>query len=73
MTWKQIAAGQPAPDFAALSVGDTLLIKGTTIDPDGTGINAIRLEAIPEPATCALLLGFGALGLVFWRRRQLDK
>ena len=31
---------------------------------------SIETSVVPEPATCGLILGFGILGLVLWRRRR---
>ncbi|MDB6115406.1 MAG: hypothetical protein JWQ62_2351 [Lacunisphaera sp.] len=36
---------------------------------DGAVLNALVLTAVPEPATYAAILGAGALGLAFFRRR----
>lgn len=37
---------------------------------DGTTYVLLTITAVPEPATCAALLGLGALGLVACRRRR---
>lgn len=35
-----------------------------------TGVSISNTTAIPEPSTCAALLGLGALALVAWRRKK---
>lgn len=40
-------------------------VSAGTVYLDGMGVTAV-----PEPATCAMLVGIGALGLACWRRRR---
>jgi hypothetical protein len=59
--------------YSSSVVGQSLFIGFENLDSTGSnrsiGIDNVRLEAIPEPATTALLLGLGALALILTRRR----
>jgi autotransporter-associated beta strand protein len=65
------------------ATGATLLSGFDVTDFTGTGIAgytfafdfsgsvlSVTASAIPEPSTCAAILGLGALGMVAWRRRR---
>lgn len=65
------------------ATGATLLSGFDVTDFTGTGLTgytyafdfsgsvlSVTASAIPEPSTCAAILGLGALGLVAWRRQK---
>ena len=59
----------------ANAINDFGQIVGAGTFNDGLGHSfqrgfELNVAAVPEPATCAMLLGFGALGMVAWRRRR---
>lgn len=67
-----LTAGQDYEGFASFH-------RIVSQDTSQTGIFAVgwwanettfTVSAIPEPSTCAMLAGLGALGLAVWRRRQ---
>lgn len=58
------------PETGLLAGTYTLTIMGTSADGNGVMGGHIDIQAVPEPATWAmLLLGFGAVGFAMRRRR----
>jgi hypothetical protein len=68
----------PAPEVWALlaplilTPGDhTIIANGTLTGPSGAYSGTLNIQAVPEPATWAMMLiGFGGIGMALRRRRQ---
>ena len=60
-------------DFTALTANSRLSFSGTgTSDTLGGYVDSIKLTAVPEPATWAMMIaGFGAVGAMLRRRRAI--
>ena len=60
-------------DDVAPNASGEILVYGqkTPLEYNSIGVNAIRLTAVPEPAAYAALFGLVALGLAWFKRRNL--
>src|SRR5690606_32664512 len=73
-----INAPKDLNDYFATLNGDytvTGVLDIFTSDPGSMSLNLTNasISPIPEPSTYAAILGVGALGLGFWRRRKIQK
>ena len=49
----------------------TIIANGTLTGPSGAYSGTLNIQAVPEPATWAMMLiGFGGIGMALRRRRQ---